>query len=141
MMLGSIKAAQEAFREETQRYMNVSNGDYEATHPFLIEELIDQEKRNWDGQTRFPAENFYALQVASDAPVQYTYSCVAGAPSVVPPTPLAGSPTVPTPTWPNPPGEVWYVAEAIGDLDGDGTQGVFGTASFSSEIWVERDGE
>jgi hypothetical protein len=36
---------------------------------------------------------------------------------------------------------VWYVAEAIGDLDGDGVQGAFATSSFSAEIWVERDSE
>lgn len=141
MMLGSIKAAQEAFREETQRYLNVSDGDYNNTHPFAIADVKNQEKRNWEGQTGWIAENFYALQVASDAPVQYTYSCVAGAAGAAPPSPLAGTPAVPTPTWPNPTKEVWYVAEAIGDLDGDGIQGVFATASFSSEIWTERDSE
>lgn len=140
MMLGSIKAAQEAFREETMRYFDVSNGDLSKTHPMLPADLVNRNKVSWDGQEGPVAENFYALQVATDSPVQYAYSCVAGSASDDVPS-LVATPAVPTPDFPSPPGEVWYLAEAIGDLDGDGIQGIFATSSFSSEIWVERDSE
>jgi hypothetical protein len=106
-----------------------------------IADLVNQNKVSWDGGTTTTAQNFYALQVATDAPVQYTYSCIAGAATDGPPESMAGSPTILAPAWPDPPGEVWYVAEAIGDLDGDGINGIFGTSSFSSQIWVERDSE
>jgi prepilin-type N-terminal cleavage/methylation domain-containing protein len=142
MMLGSIKAAQESFREETERYLDVSNGDLENAHPIPLNELVNQRKVQWDGHTTSWAQNFYALQVGSDGPVQSTYSCIAGAAAANPPNTLAGTPSIAAPAWPNsPPGEVWYVAEAIGDLDGDGVQGAFATSSFSAEIWVERDSE
>jgi Tfp pilus assembly protein PilE len=143
MMLGSIKAGQEAFREETERYFNVSNSNLsENVHPIPLSELANKNKVHWEGHNTATARNFYALQITADAPVQYTYGCIAGSATQDPPTSLAGSPPIAAPTWPNsPPGEVWYVAQAIGDLDGDGVQGAFATSSFSTEIWVERDGE
>ena len=139
-MLGSIKSAQEAFREETQRYFDVSDGDLTKTHPMSIAALANQEKVTWAGQTDFPAANFYALNVTTDSAVMFAYSSVAGDADTEVPA-LAGEPSVAAPDWPSPPGEVWYVAEAIGDLDGDGIHSVFLTGSFSEAISVERDGE
>jgi hypothetical protein len=39
-----------------------------------------------------------------------------------------------TPTWPTP-GGPWYIAQAFGDLDGDGSKyTVFYTSSFTTDI-------
>lgn len=142
-MMASIKSAEEAFKGETFVYLNVS-GDFgdgsfypsnQATHP-----ASKYGKMSWPNGSGSDAEKKFAmLGVQPDGPVFFTYAVVAGGPGdTVPSLPTAkkdfGFP--PTATQP------FYVAIAKADLGGKlGTFTYVLSHSYSSEIYVENDGE
>ncbi len=138
-MLGSIKSAQEAFRAETFRYMNVS-GELSNLYPQGSITQIGKTKWAWEEATPSSiGENFQTLGVSSPNPVMYGYSCVAGGASGGMPQLYQAAEA--TPDWPETPGGPWYVAEAIGDLDGDGVYGVYATSSLTAAIFSQNDDE
>jgi hypothetical protein len=38
-------------------------------------------------------------------------------------------------------GAPWYVVRAVGDLDADGIQSVYASASFTGQVIVDKEGE
>lgn len=135
-MLGTIKAAQEAFKAETFRYLDVSS-DLETFYPQGDRE-IGTDKYAWEGgEPDSAGTNFQTLGVNSTGPVFFGYACVAGRAN-------APLPTLPldfeTPTWPAP-GGPWYVAVAKGNVDGDEVFSGFFTSSLHAEIISIRAGE
>ena len=139
-MLGAIKSAQEAFRAETFRYMDVS-GNLTNLYPQGSLSNLGSTKYSWDreGDDDATEKNFRTLGVTSPNPVMYGYTTVAGPASQTMPAlvPDVGSEA---PNWPAP-GGPWYVAEAVGDIDGDGTYSVYATSNLTAAIASFRDSE
>jgi type IV pilus assembly protein PilA len=77
------------------------------------------------------------LNVVTDSPTRYGFAVVAGAAGDTMPDPT----TVDKPTWPDPPTEPWYIVQAAGDNDEDGTLSKFLSSSLNGEIYTELEEE
>jgi len=138
-MLGSIKSAQEAFKSETFRYMDVSDS-LEGVYPQGGLSDVGTSSYAWQGGTPATAEqNFDTLGVTASSPVRYGYDCVAG-PSAEEIPNLPSYAATETPDW-HAPGGWWSVAVAVGDLDGDGSHAVFATSSLTAAIFSHQETE
>ena len=135
-IINSIRAAQEAYKDETFAYLAISP-DLATLHPAIPAGIPDSKKRSW--QTGNPANDtpWQQLGVAVSAPVAFGYACVARAANQpLPNLGITGNVNYPaTPTAP------FYVVRAAGDRDEDGVQAVLLGSSFTDEIYVERDDE
>jgi len=133
-MVGNIRAAQESYRSETMRYLNVSGED--AWYPAAP----DDRKRAWDFPSHADYNRWRQLGVRSDGPVYFgyvTYAGLAGT-EVAEPTGMVADFNFPEPDDVT---EPWYVIQAAGDLDGDGVRCYVVGSSFTGEIYVENEGE
>jgi type IV pilus assembly protein PilA len=132
-MIGAIKSAEEAYRAETLSYLSVST-DLKSYYPQSVPKDV---KTVWggsgDGDTRWRQ-----LNVSTDGPVMYGYALVAGSPGAT--VPGGDLETTKKPTFPTPI-EPWYVIQAKGDTDGNGSFAYATGNSFTNEIYVENDGE
>ncbi len=125
-MINNIRAAEEAYRDETYRYLSVSGTDYDATAPGSV----GRNKRDFAADASDEVlENFNVLGVRPNAPVMFAYSVVAGAAGVRPTEPVPGM----TFNWPTATGP-WYVVRAQGDQDGDSTFSYFVASSLTDEV-------
>ncbi len=130
-MLGMIRMRQEAYRSEFSQYANVS-GSLATYWPATV----GRTSQNWyagvpDGWTQ--------LGVRPTGQVYYQYSTVAGLPPAVPSVPGATPADLGYSSLPSQ--DAWWVAQAKGDLDGDGTTSLFETASFTNRVFSERETE
>jgi type IV pilus assembly protein PilA len=144
-MLGTIRAAEEAFKAESGGYLNVSGTlDLGFTYPAPTPGAF---KSSWGAactQCAGPTgATWQALAVEPKGPVAFGYAVVADntgtAPggSVTPATSrtqgsfdlsnLAGSP--------------WYVVEAVGDINGDAVYTRVLGNSQSNQLMIDREGE
>jgi type IV pilus assembly protein PilA len=131
-MVGAIRAAQESYRAETLSYLDVSAGfnDYYPTSS------MGAKKTAWDASTHKDHVRWRQLGARPDGPVYYGYLVAAGVAGAVPPAlHTANKPTWQTTT------EPWYVIEAKGDVDGNGTYSWAAGTSFTGEIYLENQGE
>ena len=144
-ILQGIRAGEENYRAETLTYLGCSGcggspcpqgtGALTTRYPH---DTPDKTKWNWINNAHADAPCWRMLNVTADGPVHYVYSVVSGSPGqAMPGIPAPGV----TPTWPNPTREPWYVVQAVGDLDGDGTLSSFVASSLSGEIAVENESE
>jgi type IV pilus assembly protein PilA len=134
-MVNSIRAAEESYRDETFKYRGLSGFADDGWHPTATP---SSSKHNWATTSTATMTNiFRELGVETNNPVYYTYTVVAGVPggSGVPAPPCAKTFTFPTPQ------EPFYVVVAKGDVDDDGRLSYVVSHSFSSEIYVENEGE
>jgi type IV pilus assembly protein PilA len=135
-LIGAIKSAQEAYKDETFTYLDVT-GDINSFYPQSPIEH-KREKVMWGGDGP-GANNWKILGVTTNQPVQYGYACVAGVAGKSPPnvgaTPEYKWPSADAITGP------WYVVKAIGDQDGDEQESIFVGSSFTSDIYVENEAE
>jgi prepilin-type N-terminal cleavage/methylation domain-containing protein len=131
-MVGSIRAAEESYRAETMRYIDVTSGfskSYPAEKPGAF-------KSAWDNPTHTDYPNWRQLGARADSPVYYGYKVAAGLAGQTPPAlGIASSPTWPATT------EPWYIIESKGDVDGNGVFSFVTGSSFTGEIYVEAEGE
>ncbi len=144
-VLTSIKAGQEAYRDETFRYLGVSNSA-DTFYPSndLNGRISIQWGASFAGCTNGSVTcdvGFKTLGVEPTAAVRFRYTTVAGTAGS---TPSLG--TVPAIAGYNLPAAAaaapWYVAKAVSDLDGDGvTYSAYVTSSFQSEIYEQNGGE
>lgn len=132
-MIGSIKAAEEAFRNETYAYLNVSS-DINTYYP---NDQPGETKRDWVYPPGKNYKKWMELGVDASGPVQYGYAVVAGSAGQSPPNPG----TKVNMNWPSPTTGPWYVVKAVGDVDGDGIQSIFVSSSFTNEIYSENASE
>jgi type IV pilus assembly protein PilA len=131
-MINSIRAAQEAYKDETFAYKNVSTGGINAYHPGTP----NDSKRSWVTGTAAD-NNWNELGVRAGAPVQFGYACVAGgAGNAVP-----GLGITANLNFPSPPASPWYVVKAAGDRDVDSVLAILIGSSFTDEIYSEKDDE
>ena len=130
-MIGTIKAAEEAYKEETFAYLNVSASvdDYYPTNA-----NPGRAKVQWGGGVGGPA--WQTLGVNAPNPVLFVYSCVAGAAGTAPPAPAGSASDITIGNWPSAAqGATWYVVKAMADFDGDGRHTVFVGASFAGDMF------
>ena len=131
-MITAIRAAEEAYKDETFAYLNVTGAGLQPLYPNATPNMT---KWNWQN----PAHPLYAqwqrLGVDSTTAVQFGYAVAAGigACSVNPGTQQVFN-------WPATT-EPWYVVVAVGDRDEDGIQSRVVASSFTSELYVEREEE
>jgi len=131
-MVGSIRAAQESYRAETLTYLNVSAGFNE----YFPTSSVGNKKTGWDAAAHPDYTRWRQLGARPDGAVYYGYLVAAGVAGAVPPAlHLANKPTWATTT------EPWYVIEAKGDVDGNGTYSWVAGSSFTGEIYMENQGE
>jgi prepilin-type N-terminal cleavage/methylation domain-containing protein len=136
-MIGSIKAAQEAFKDETFAYLDVTDSltSYypDSSHP-------GQKKVAWggDGPGR---DNWKALGVSPAGAMLFVYACDAGPASENVASPGQNN-DITISNWPGALGQPWYVVKAVADLDGGGDQrSVYVGASFTNQIFSANEGE
>lgn len=142
-IIGSIKAGQEAYFDETFRYADISGGDLDDAYPDVSDLSV---KVQWDpGSDK--GKLFASIGVYPAAAVQYRYSTIAGPPSAS--APDYGDGGVTATEYPfTPPAAPWYVVKALGDLDGNsgGTCGahkcgVYLSTSTTNEIFAYNSDE
>lgn len=131
-MIGSIKAAQEAYKDETFSFLDVSS-NIDTYYPMLTP---GKAKYHWVQDSHADYANWRALGISTANPVQFGYSCVAGGPQDALPDPG----TQKTFAWPAPNGP-WYVVKAVADQNENGTTSIYVSSSFTTEIYAENEGE
>jgi prepilin-type N-terminal cleavage/methylation domain-containing protein len=133
-MLNAIKAAEEAYRDETFSYLDVS-GTLGTTYP---SQAAKDGKVPWN-DTEAPAAlatKWRELGVSATSYVQFRYATVAGTGA---PNPSGlGTDKYILPTTSSGP---WYVVKAIGDQNQDDNLSIFLSSSFSPDVYVERETE
>jgi len=138
-MLGSIKAAQESYKDETFQYLNVSESFTDEKY-YPSNSKPGQAKAMWGGTDEL-AQKWATLGVNPNGPVLFVYACVAGGPAEAVPSP-AESGDITVGNWPTAaPGTPWYVAKAKADLDAGGAYTVYVAPSFTTQIFSANEGE
>lgn len=141
-MIGSIKSNQEAYKSEMLSYLDVGGTKDIANSAasFYPGYPPAQKVWAWGGTSTTVGTNFKLLGVTSDAPVRFVYACAAGGPSDKPAAANLGGTSVNN--WPTAAtGQQWYVVNAKGDLDGDGTLSSYTSSSFTAQIFSDQEGE
>jgi type II secretory pathway pseudopilin PulG len=134
-VIQDIKAGQESFRLETNRYLHVS--DVTGTANLYPNEDPNEKDKRWWGKAGGATEpTWRILNLSFPEPVQFGYACAAGTGDQDPPQPGTAQPM----PWPDP-NEPWYVVKGVGDLDGDDRNALFISSSFSAQVYVENEGE
>ena len=126
-IIAAIRIAQENYHAETLSYLNCSSdlGDYYPAEP-------NGRKRHWKNDSNADYSLWMTLNVTVDSPTSYGFAVVAGQPGENPPQPDIGNGNaIP---WPDPTTEPWYVVQAAGDADNDGTFAIVAGSSFSGEL-------
>lgn len=138
-VIQGIRGAQESYKAEMLEYLDVSAGALDAWFPAGT---LNDQKRPWD-VTGHP--RWRLLNVTTDGAVRFGYASVAGTTANFPATPsaftwdgLPGSPLADPQFAPNGP---WYIIQAAGDRDADGTLALLLTTSTMSGIYWENDTE
>lgn len=131
-MIGQIKTAQEAWREEFHAYYNVST-DIDTYYPGPP---MDK-KRHWVNTVHGDWVRWQHLGVQTPNPVQFGYAVVAGSAG----GPLPDPGTSATLNFPNPTTEPWFVVKSVGDFNLDKNYSKFVGSSFTQEILTENEGE
>jgi type IV pilus assembly protein PilA len=132
-IIQSIRACQESRRAETGFYLNVSVND--AWYPAAPN---GKTKTSWVVATgaNADADRWQQLGVSRTDGTQFGFKTWAGYPGpVAPPVNLASGGTFPDAS------DLWYVVEAGGDLDSDGTLSLFVAKSWDTELVIENETE
>lgn len=116
--LAEIRARQEAYRMEHGQYCAVSGSTWGVWAPTSA--VVAGQSQAWE-----PTDEWRALGARPDTAVRFQYAAIAGPPGTTPPDGLGYTGN-----------DFWHVAQALGDLDGDGTTVTFEAYSASSNIWV-----
>jgi type IV pilus assembly protein PilA len=125
-MLTQIRAAEEAYRDETFQYLGAAT--FGVWHPTNDP---SPGKRDWGATTAMGTIVLNPLGVRPDGPVAYSYAVVAGTGGAIPPIPTTKIWDFPAATGP------FYVAMAMADLNGDGTFTYALSHSDTSEVYLD----
>ncbi|MGZ3473463.1 MAG: type IV pilin protein [Polyangiales bacterium] len=132
-MIAGIKGAQESYRAEALRYLDVSGGNIDNYYP---QAAPTDQKAPWNPKAcagTAVCDNFRILNVQADSNVYYRYSTIAGPPD-------GAVRTVDGHTYPAA-NDPWYVVKARGDLNNNGKIGQFWSSSFDGTIWSKDSDE
>lgn len=141
-MIGSIKAAEESYKDETFAYLDVSGSfGSDAFYPHSGEQKPGQDRVVWGADKGTLDDKWAVLGVNPSGPVLFAYACVAGQAGTKPTDPSDSDLDIEN--WPaTAAGAPWYVIKAKADLDGDGSHStVFAAASFTTQIFSNHAGE
>jgi prepilin-type N-terminal cleavage/methylation domain-containing protein len=134
-MIGTIKAAEETFKDETFAYLGPS-ADLSTSSFYPNNSLPGRQKMNWGG-TGPGSAKWSQLAVTATTPLLFTYACVAGAATDNVPSPSNNSGDITIGNWPTTTvGVPFYVVKARADLRGDGVMTVFVSSSFAGDIFA-----
>ncbi|MGK3984038.1 type II secretion system protein [Sorangium sp. So ce136] len=141
-VMQGIRGAQESYKAEMLVYLPVSSA-LDAWYP---SGTLGNQKRAWNDTTHTDAANWRMLNVTTDGAVRFGYASVAGNGSDFGLTPHLGFtwhglPQAPLADPQFAPRGPWYVIQAAGDRDEDGTYALLLTASTMSGIYWENDTE
>lgn len=131
-MIGQIKTAEEAWREEFHVY-HTTSANIDTYYPGVPK----NEKKHWVNPSHGDWPKWKHLGVQTPNPVQFGYAVVAGNPGDTPPS----TGTAQAMAWPNPTVEPWFVVKAVGDFNEDSNYSKFVGSSFTQEIYAENEGE
>ncbi len=132
-MIGSIKAAEENYKDETFAYLNVSGAlTKAAAYPANFNP--GRARAQWGGAGT-GSTGFAQLGITAANPVIFAYACTAGAANTAPTSPSTDSGSITISNWPTTQATPWYVVKAYADLNGNGQYSVFVGTSFSGDIF------
>jgi type IV pilus assembly protein PilA len=136
-IINSVRAAQEAYKDETFGYLDVS--PMTSYYPFLNKgDLGTNQKKTWVSGNSGEQAKWDQLGVHPSAAVQFGYACAGGKGNNVP---TQGSlQTTKDLGYPSSAPD-WYVVRAAGDRDGNGVLALFVGSNFTDEIYGENDTE
>ncbi|HET9958536.1 MAG TPA: type II secretion system protein [Polyangiaceae bacterium] len=138
-LIGSIKAAQEAYKDETFQYLDVSTAKTLTSNFYPTNPKPGQTKVMWGGGTDDVAKNWATLGVNPGGPVLFVYACSAGG---VGDTPTNPGTDITVGSWPTTAlGSPWYVVKAKADLSSGGKETVYVAPSFTTQIFSANEGE
>ncbi len=131
--LGTIKLRQESYRSEFGEYCDVNN----INPGTFASPVTGTDAVNWGS----PGGGWQQLGAHPDGPVRFSFETRAGPPGGSLPSTNSWVNTVGSGwgNWGIDTADFWYVAEAAGDLNSDGTLVVFGTAAGMKNIWCSQD--
>jgi type IV pilus assembly protein PilA len=133
-MVQSIRAAEEAWRAEHMMYMDVSNADdWYPTDPRDTPRTISPFYYEPGDGTHADQDNWLRLRPSVSGGVRFGYLVNAGHAGEAMTTPSDPGPSV---AWPTP-SDNWFVIQAIGDTDGDGSCVYYRASSLSGEVFVQ----
>jgi len=131
-VIQGIRGAEEAYKAEMLVYLSCSttlDSYYPMTTP-------NSQKHHWVQSGHQDYDRWRQLNVTTDGPVKFGYAVVAGMPpTMASPVGFANAPAWPAVT------EPWYMVQAKGDRDEDGTPAMFLASSLRGEIYSENDTE
>jgi prepilin-type N-terminal cleavage/methylation domain-containing protein len=134
-IINAIRGAQDVYRQDTMKYLDVSQGSYSNTHPAGPPGAF---KTSWAGGTSTTANRFRELGVELDSATYYTFACVGVDPGNGVPTP----PTTKTSFgFPAQVSEPVYVILAKANIDGDTAFSYILSHSLTAELYIENEGE
>ena len=133
-MIQSIAAAQERWRAESQRYLDVSS----SLTTYYPRATPDTEIDPWEAATHDDFANWRKLNVTHPGMVQCVYTTVAGNAGTDPNVDGFTAMSLPDFGVQN---EPWYLIHAKSDLDGDSHFGYFMVSSITGEVHVKDQGE
>ena len=133
-MIQSIAAAQERWRAESQRYLDVSRS-LTSYYPVATP---SREMHAWDTTSHADAANWRRLNVTNPGSVKCVYTTVAGNAGTSPND--EDFTALPLPTF-GVQNEPWYLIHAKADLDGDSVFSLFLASSLNGEVYVKNQGE
>jgi len=135
-MIQSIRAAQERYRAETQRYLDVSA----SLTRYYPRAAPDDQKVPWNNPDHADATRWERLNATSIGQVMCVYATVAGAVGTSPNSEALSSFEGPLPTFGNQ-NQQWYLIHAKADIDADGNAALYLATSLNGEVYVEHEGE
>lgn len=139
-MLSAIKGAEESYKAETYRYLDVSGSPGGTSIPAFYPTSSPNDQRETWNPTACSATpicaRFVQLNISADntsAGVYYRYGVTAG--------PATGANFVFDGRAYPVANDPWFVVKAIGDLNADGVQSQYWTSSMDSNVWSTKPDE
>jgi prepilin-type N-terminal cleavage/methylation domain-containing protein len=140
-LINNIRAAQEQYRDERFRYLDISSVDVGSGSffPFASRSALRNSKHSWVTGSTGIAGKWSELGIAPSGPVAFGYACAAGQAGDAVPTQA----TLGTSKNLNYPASAanWYVVRAAADRDGDAQLALFIGSSFTDQIYAEGESE
>ncbi|MGC4088808.1 MAG: prepilin-type N-terminal cleavage/methylation domain-containing protein [Polyangiaceae bacterium] len=139
-LIGSMKAGEEAYKDETFTYLDVT-GSLKTFYP--SNPKPGQMKVQWGAGsgTGGTADKFSSIGVMPTAPVLFVYAVKAGGPDDKVDDPTENN-DIKVGNWPSAAtGTAWYVVKAKADLDFGDNVTTYVAPSFSNQIFSANEGE
>lgn len=138
-MLSHMRSAEEAFHAENGVYLDISGGLdssqylYPASNPGSF-------KTTWGAPCSNCPHQWSQLNIQAQAPVAFAYALNADNSSTKPPPALTTTVAGSVPSMAALQGAPWYIAEAKGDINGDGIYTRIYTSNASPQLFIDNEG-